>query len=149
MSLDTLTALERAELIADIAGRRFKAGALARMYECTVAELRRFTEEHRGDLEDIASKATEQTSEPTPLELEELWLSSKTERLRRYQVVADSLFAEIQQGSRDPTSLREFRSYLLAAANELGQLLHRGAGDANAGDTLAIEIPGVDMESLK
>ncbi len=47
------------------------------------------------------------------------------------------------------TAVRELRSYMQLAANELGQLLHRGAGDAGDGSYLSVDINGVNMENLR
>lgn len=149
----TLTVAERAELLNDIASRQYSGMQLARMYETTKEELKEFIEENRRTLEGLVKQETEQTpiatNEPDPTQLDELWVSQKFERLKKLQRVADVLYQDIIFGNGDATNLREFRSYLMAAANELGQLMHRGSGDAGSGDTLGIEIEGVNMETMR
>lgn len=87
---------------------------------------------------------------PTPKQLDDLWLTNKFERLKRIQFLADGMYESIVSGAYygDATLMREYRSYLMLAANELGQLLHRGAGDSG-GDTLSVDIQGIDMENLR
>jgi len=88
-----------------------------------------------------------------PRDLADLWIGNKTARLQRYELIADYLFELIQSnrlaGTDLSTALREFRSYAIAAANELGQLLHRGSGDSGMGDTMSVDIVGIDAESLR
>lgn len=88
-------------------------------------------------------------SEVTPAELGQLWIANKVERLRRYQDVTDLLYREVMKDPTDSTTLRELRSYMAAVGNELGQLMHRGSGEAGMGDTVSYEIPGVNLENLR
>lgn len=147
---------DTAQLIADIATRAGTAKQIASWYEVTVAELREWVAENRAVLEayrDEAESEPEASTEPDPMELSDLWITNKFERLKRLQVLADKQYNECQSGrligAELATGLREFRSYLALAANELGQLLHRGSGEGQEGETLQVEIPGVDMGSLK
>jgi hypothetical protein len=82
-----------------------------------------------------------------------MWITNKAQRLQRLQRVADIAYDDIVSGglvgAELATAVREFRSYLTSAANELGQLLHRGAGDSGTGDYLSVELNGVDMDSLR
>ena len=149
-----LTEDERQKLLGDIVSRQYPTKQLAKMYGCTTADLRKFVDMYKDDLEGLVSKTSEQTSkpissEPTPEQLDDLWVSQKFERLKRIQRVADDLFKQLQSDVNDAVALREFRAYMVTAANELGQLMHRGSGDAGTGDSLAIEIPGIDMESMR
>lgn len=84
----------------------------------------------------------------SPEDLDILWISKKTERLKRYQIIADLLFAMAQAGSTDATVLRELRSFMRYAAEELGQLLHRGSGEMSENSTVNYTLPGVSMEDL-
>jgi hypothetical protein len=152
-----LTAVDTAQLIQEIATRAAPARVLAERYGAAVAELRAFTEAHREAIESAAeaAKRAEETAEPTPGQLDGLWITNKYERLRRYQDVAAGAYDRLTFGTDDmpsaeyATVLREFRSYLMLAANELGQLLHRGAGDSGDGDVLSVDIQGIDMDSLR
>lgn len=89
----------------------------------------------------------------SPADLDKLWISKKAERLRRYQIIADRLFnncvGQDQRGLTDATTLRELRSFMRYAAEELGQLLHRGSGEMSEGSTVNYSLPGVDMEDLR
>lgn len=155
-----ITAADRLQLINDIASRAGTATEIASWYGTTPTELRAFTEANNDQIME-AYKALENSKEgdltnPDTLtiqELNDLWISKKVERLNRYQSVADKLYRECMStntaGSDYATSLRELRSYMVAAANELGQLLHRGAGDAGTGDFVSYDIPGVDLENLR
>lgn len=102
--------------------------------------------------EEIDSENTFPDSDVDPITLDELWISKKSERLKRYQIIADRLFtACVVQGGRglsDATTLRELRSFMRYAAEELGQLLHRGSGDMPENSTVNYTLPGVDMENL-
>lgn len=151
-----LTALDTAQLVQEIATRAAPARVLAGRYEATTEELRAFTAEHLDEIRAAADQAAGQsTTEPTPGQLSDLWITNKFERLKRYQDVADTAYDRLTFGTDDmpsaeyATVLREFRSYLMLAANELGQLLHRGAGDSGDGDTLSVDIQGVDMDNLR
>lgn len=144
-----LTPMDKATLINAIANREGTARELAHRYGTTVDELRAFTSKHRQEIEEAKQESEEWSDEVTPLQLDQMWISNKHARLQRYQDIANELYAQAMQGSTDSTVLRELRSYMLAAANELGQLLHRGSGDGNTGDTLSVDFNGVDIETLK
>ncbi len=144
-----LTPDEEAELIRDIATRAGTARELGKQYGMTLAALKRFTAAHRAEIEEYAETPSERHREPEPTELSELWITNKFERLKRIQAVADATLEVIESGGVDQSLLREYRSYLALAANELGQLLHRGSGESAEGEILSVEIPGVDMETMK
>lgn len=156
-----LTDEERDALIISIATREGTASQIAAWYSMTVEELRAFADAHWRELHAARDRANAVVAAPeevprdvvTPSNLDELWISSKLDRLTRYQRIAERLYENIDKGqsvgTEYATDLRELRSYMMAAANELGQLLHRGAGDAGTGDTLGIEITGVDLETMK
>lgn len=147
-----LTEEETEQLIAAIATREGTAKEIAKWYGVTVAELRAFVDAHKDELEDYRSDAYQPTkgmSEPEPTELSDLWLTNKFERLKRLQRVADATLDQIEMGTVDQALLREFRSYLALAANELGQLLHRGSGESAEGTVLEVDMVGVNMEDLK
>lgn len=154
--LSELTAEEQQDLIKDIATRAGTTGEIAGWYTLTRAELVAFVDAHRPQLERAKQRAEEPPEasvEPLPADLDALWITNKTERLKRYQVLADLLYTEIQNGKYEGAELamaiREYRSYCTTVANELGQLLHRGAGDTGTGDSLSIEIEGVNMDSMR
>lgn len=163
-----LTAVDQELLLGAIARREGTLAELSKWYGVSTASIRLFTEAHRDMLEDMrAGRAAhvelhapneyeppEDVATVTPTQLDELWLSNKFERLRRYQEVADMLYKDMVtggglSGSDLSTAAREFRSYAQLAANELGQLLHRGAGDSGDGDTMSIDIGGIDISSLR
>jgi hypothetical protein len=120
-----------------------------------VEDLRQFLVDHRPQIEAEAIRLAEpeQPDRLTPQNLEDLWITNKFERLKRLQAVADETYKAIEQGSESTAELavvvREFRSYLMLAANELGQLLHRGSGESGTGDSLSVELNGVEMENLQ
>lgn len=148
-----LTADEETALIQDIAIRAGTAKEIAKWYGCTVPELQAFLTENREVIEAYASEHTNRqplrSSEPTPTELGDLWVTNKFERLLRLQRVADATLEQIETRGVDQALLREFRSYLALVANELGQLLHRGSGESAEGETLEVSITGVDMDTMK
>jgi hypothetical protein len=148
-----LSAIDVAQLIYAIATREGTARELAQQYDMSVDELRVFTDTHMDKIKCIAASITKDDAVVTPTQLDELWISKKFERLLRLQVIADITYKaikdEILVGSELATAIREFRSYLMLAANELGQLLHRGSGDSGQNDTLSVDIQGVDMDSLR
>lgn len=152
-----MTPATRSELIYAIATRRLNARKLAELYECTVDELRLFVEANKPAIEAEHRRLTEPPQEDpaavSPSQLDELWISNKFERLKRLQKVADDSYDQLFGAGMTPaeyaTAMREFRSYLMLAANELGQLLHRGSGDAGTGDSLSVSIEGVDMDALR
>jgi hypothetical protein len=151
-----LTPADHIALVNAIATREGNAKQIALWYGTTVDELRSFVEEHRGEIEqakleiEASSKDSESPNEVTPTELGELWIGNKFARLQRYERIADKLYKEAMEHGigADSTVLRELRSYMVAAANELGQLLHRGSGETGT-DSLSVDIQGVDMENLR
>lgn len=142
---------ERQELIDAIAEREGTAQEIAKWFGYRVSELRAFVDENKEEIERRAIELSQpnESSEPSPTQLDELWITNKFERLKRLQKTADLLYIQILAGSIDSTILREFRSYTTTVANELGQLLHRGSGESGTGDSLAIEIEGIDMDKLR
>jgi hypothetical protein len=141
-------------LIEDVALRRGTAQELSEKYGIAIDDLREWARENKMLLKLAAKKFKEETDKLndtiTPTQLSELWLAKKFDRILRYQIIADELYDMItKDGSTDPTVLREFRSYCLAAANELGQLLHRGSGESADGATVSYKIEGVNMDALK
>jgi len=150
--MNELDDVDREKLIADIATRAGTASELAKWYDVTKEWLVQFVEDNRTLIEAMAErlKLEEPEEAPdhvvTPTQLDELWITKKFERLKRIQGIAERLQKD---AGYDAMAAREFRSYLTLAANELGQLLHRGAGEAGDGDVLSVNIQGVDMETLR
>lgn len=144
-----LTADEEANLIQDIATRTGTAEEIAKWYATTVDELQAWVATHKAELLEYRDSGPERPLEPTPMELGDLWITNKFERLRRLEQIADATLEIIVAGGVDQALLREFRSYLALAANELGQLLHRGSGESAEGETLEVSITGVDMDTMK
>lgn len=152
---------ERAELIRVIAGRQLNTREVAVLFDTTADDLRTFVSDHRLMIEAEARRieaagngSVKASGEPTPADLASLWITNKTERLERLQVIADEIYDGIRNGTyvsgaEIAMAVREFRSYLTTAANELGQLMHRGSGEAGTGDTLSVDFVGVDPESLR
>lgn len=148
-----LTPREQA-LIRAIAMREGTASELSRRFNMAVPQIRAFAEAYLDVIKEYADNPPEtDAGTVTPADLGELWIGNKTERLRRLQQVADIAYDDIRDGNlvgaELATAIREFRSYLMLAANELGQLLHRGSGESGEGSYLSVEINGVDMETLK
>lgn len=148
-----LTEQQTAQLIQDIATRAGTTDELCEWWDCSKDELRAFVAENRMALE-IARQASDENPEEsaflTPTQLDDLWITKKFERLHRMETIANHLYAAMLAGSYgDAALLREFRSYLTLAANELGQLLHRGAGESSDGDTVTYRFEGIDLDSLK
>lgn len=153
-----MTPYERQSLINDIATRAGTARELAAKHHMDVTDLRSFAETHMPAIEAAKRRleAPEETTEApdivTPKQLDDLWITNKFQRLKRLQAVADYTEKMITDGAMTPaelaTAVREFRSYLMLAANELGQLLNRGAGDTST-EGLSIDIAGVDMDNLR
>ena len=138
---------ERQKLIIAIASKERTAQELAADFGHTVAELQEFTSKNIKAIKrahDVLEHESASIDVVTPESLSELWISNKTERLTRYQKIADRLYQDAMKFSPDATVLRELRFYMLAAANELGQLLHRGSGESGDGDKLQVEFKGVD-----
>lgn len=156
-----LSTVDMQSLINAIASREGNARQIAQWYDVTTDELRTFVEDNRESIEmaktaiDVAEEEMSRASpaEVSPKDLAELWIGNKTSRLQRYELVCDYLYGQIMaqhlSGADLSTALREFRSYCIAAANELGQLLHRGAGDSGDGDTMSVDIVGVDVNQLR
>lgn len=145
-------------LINAIATREGTAQEISERYGRSLKFLASFVEKHRKEIEDtcldqqikqnLARHESTSDTTPSPIDLETLWIADKTQRLKRMQIVADMLFADCVAGGMDAAALREFRSYCASAANELGQLLHRGAGD-NGTDVLNVDIQGINLENLR
>lgn len=131
--------------------------ALSQRFGLSLDQLKEFVTENRSQIQRIADGEPEPEPEKeevvTPEQLDDLWITNKFQRLRRMQKVAEETEDMIFAGGMTPaelsTAIREFRSYLMLAANELGQLLHRGSGEAGTGDSLHIDIQGVDMETMR
>ena len=159
--MESLSKAERQGLINAIATRQGTVRQLAERYDATPDELREFTTANLPAIEAAKRRLTEpeDTTEAaatlTPVQLDDLWITNKFERLKRLQVVAEETYGTITtagafaSAAEQAMAVREFRSYLMLAANELGQLLHRGSGDAGTGDTLSVDMIGVDMETLR
>ncbi len=147
------------ELVHAIAKRDKTARQLAEDFAVSVEWLREFAETNlsaiKAERERIDNPPEDKAGDISPEQLDSLWITNKFERLKRLQEVAESVYDEIINSRRalNPaeysTVVREFRSYLMLASNELGQLMHRGSGDAGQGDTLAVEINGVNMDALR
>ncbi len=156
--MESLSEADRIALINDIATRAGTIADLTKWYGLTKAELKTFLDQNKEAIEEARDthegKEEQLTNpEPDPKQLDDLWITNKFERLKRYQEMADVLYADAINGSLGgadlATTVREFRSYAQLAANELGQLLHRGSGDAGTGDSLSIDFVGVDPETLR
>jgi len=149
--MDDLTPADEQLLINAIATREGTTKQLAGWYGLTIPELQSFVEENKALLVRVREEAKaseEDTNAVTPSQLSDLWIGKKVERLSRYQVVADKLYEAAKDGTTDATVLRELRFYMVAAANELGQLLHRGSGESGI-DSLSVDMQGVDIGDLK
>jgi hypothetical protein len=154
--MERMTPAVRDALITAIALREGTATELAERFKRSVESLKRFARENHQAIalaaERGSQRATEGT-EPTPTELDELWITNKFERLKRLQDLAELQFQDAAHGDLVgadlSTALREFRSYLALAANELGQLLHRGSGESGTHEMLNVNIEGIDMEQLR
>ncbi len=143
-----LTSADKQLLLQAIASRSSTTAELTQRYGTTVKTLKEFVNAHLEELEQLRQMMEEESPDEIAL-LDKMWITSKPERVERYQAVCDLLYDEVMEGSRDAVVLRELRSYLLAVANELGQLMHRGSGDAGLGDSLSIDIQGVDINQLR
>lgn len=142
---------QRKALVFALVTKQGNARELSERFSRSVDWLRKFVEDNKQELEEArrAYELSQDTNDVTPQQLSELWITKKFERLQRYEEIANLLYEEAKKDPTDSTVLRELRSYLAAVANELGQLLHRGAGDAATGDTLSVDIQGVDLDSLR
>jgi hypothetical protein len=139
-------------LINAIATKEGTAQEISNKYGRSITFLKSFVNTHKEAIQEVReaheNRPSTTNTEPTPLELEDLWIANKTKRIQRLQTIADSLYQELMAGNFDAATLREFRSYTTVVANELGQLLHRGAGDSGT-DTLNVDIQGVNLENLR
>lgn len=136
-----------AELVVAIASRRWTAQELSRIFNRSVAELKEFVERNLERIEE-AREVYEALESDATADIGDLWMSAKLERLRRAQNVAEVLY-EGAIRTFDPVILREFRSYLAYAANELGQMMHRNSGENADGAVANYLIDGVDVSDLQ
>lgn len=127
---------QRNLLILDLALGQLKAGELADKYGCEVAELQSFVARNRHELELVRNE----------LDDNGLWVTSKLARLRRYQQILEMLLPAAHL--MDAMVIREIRSYLNDIADELGQLLNRGAGENVSGARVNYTVNGVNPEDL-
>lgn len=154
-AMDDVTPAEHLALINAIATREGNAQQIALQYNKPIPWLRQFVKDNREELERVRELWERQSEEEqasfdvSPAQLTDLWITHKAARLARYQRIAELMFDELLANPGDSTMLREFRSYLAAVANELGQLLHRGSGEAGMGDTVSYDIQGVDLDNLR
>lgn len=133
----------KAALIRDLASGEHTAGELAEKYKCQVAELRAFVDMYRTELEAVRHEM-ERVALMT--DADGLWVTSKKERLRRYQQVLEILLPAAS--TLDSMVIREIRSYLKDIADELGQLLNRGAGENNEDVQTNYTVNGIDPKDL-
>jgi hypothetical protein len=157
MGLLELSSDDRRQMINDIINRSGTANDISKWYGVPVEELRKFVIDNRERLTLMANsvESIDETDEPrdesdtlTPSQLSDLWITNKFQRLYRLQKISEVLYEQAQDNC-DSVTVREFRSYLILAANELGQLLHRGSGESAGDDVLSVDIQGVDMESMR
>lgn len=156
--MSELTNDEINDLCVEIASRAYTAVELSARWGIALPGLKAFVEAHRPRLEAIREKLDK--GEPpeldetvTPAQLDALWITKKAERLKRYQALAERLYEEAMHGGLSgadlSTNVREFRSYLALTSNELGQLMHRGSGEASDDTTVSYSITGVDMDTMR
>jgi hypothetical protein len=126
----------RNSLILDLALGKLTAGELADKYQCEVEELKVFVDKYQEELVRVRNE----------LDDDGLWVTSKRARLRRYQYVLELLLPGAV--TMDAMIIREIRSYLNDVADELGQLLNRGAGENNENIRTNYTINGVNPEDL-
>lgn len=139
----------RLELIAAIASKQHTGAQLAEMFGRTVPQIRKFVEDNRKEIE-AAHLLMNLLQDELPLDDEsgpKLWITDKNKRLLIYQKMAELLFVSARI-TFDATVLRELRSYMYYAAQELGQLQHRGSATGD-GNTTTYEIPGLNLELLQ
>lgn len=136
-----------AELVAAIASRQWTAQELSKIFNMSVPELRLFVNANIDRIEE-ARAVYDELEAQSAQEMTELWIANKFERLRRLQSVANVLY-EGAIRTFDATILRELRSYLALASNELGQLMHRGSGEVGDGTVANYLIDGVDIKELQ
>lgn len=151
-AMEGMTPADKRALVMAIARRESNAKGLAARFGYTVKQLREFVAQNGAELVS-AREELDTSTEPNPEQLDDLWITKKFERLKRLQELADLQYKDAAHGDLVgpdlSTALREFRSYLALAANELGQLLHRGSGDSGTDETLSVNVEGVDMERLR
>lgn len=151
--MERLNEADHIELINDIATRAGTIKELCAWYELTEDELRAFLESNREAIEEVANGGSESepepSTEPSPTELEDLWITNKFERLKRLQELCDIAIETMRTEGADQAMMREARSMMMLASNELGQLLHRGSGESAGTDTLNVVFDGIDNEVLK
>jgi len=139
LDFETMQVLFRA-----IAMREGSAKEISERFNVPIPVLKALVDSNRTTLQAIRDS---KQGDVTPAQLEELWISQKAERLKRYETIANQLYRNViggnLLGSEYATALRELRSYMQAVAHELGQLMNRGSGDAE-GDTLNVSISGMD-----
>jgi len=150
-----LSAADRLTLLNAIAGREGTASQISKWYGISVPKLKAFVEANREDLERIREELeanerdeVQDNSDINVADLDKLWITQKPARIARIQNIADLLYEEAKRDPTDSTVLRELRSYMALVANELGQLLHRGAGESGT-DAMNVDIQGVDLEKLR
>lgn len=141
----TVSSADTPRLIRAIASRAGTAKELAREFGYSVAELRDFAALYHVQIAREKERQARYTTRERD-ENEELWIKSKEARLAKYQDIVDDL---IESQSYDAVTLREIRSYMRYAAEELGQLLNRGAGMDGDEHPINYTIEGVDMDNLK
>lgn len=132
---------------------------IADLFGITLHGVKLFAQRNQERLERARERITgeaapqPEAAQPTPGQLSDLWITNKYERLKRLQTIAEEMEKTIANGGMSAaelaTAVRELRSYMMLAANELGQLLHRGAGDSGDGSYLSVDIQGVNMENLR
>ena len=150
-----LSTADRITLLNAIASREGTASQISKWYGIPVPDLKAFVKANKDELErireELLANEADETTDPGTVsvaDLDKMWITQKPARIARLQHIAELLFEEAKRDPTDSTILRELRSYLQLVANELGQLLHRGAGDSGS-DALNVEIFGVDMEKLR
>ncbi len=147
--MDDMSEADARRLINAIANRDGTAKQLAVRFGVDVPYLIQFTADNKEAIQEAVDEE-ESTEDITVEELDNLWITKKGERLQRIQNIANKLYDDCMvDGVADPTSLREFRSYMVTVANELGQLMHRGQGNSGEGDTLSVEMVGVDPDKFR
>lgn len=131
-------------LIQAIATRAGTVRELAERFGMTTDQVRQFAETNLAAIEQANKQYEEKLRE------DGLWITSKSERLSRYQRVVDDLIDKLDNGEEyDALNLREIRTYMRYAAEELGQLMHRNSGQSDDDAFLNYSVAGVDLEQLK
>lgn len=150
-----MTEADRIAVMNAIAAREGSAGQISKAYGVPVPVLRKLVDENKEELarlrQNLLASEREEDDDPASVsvaDLSSLWITDKTERIRRFQAITELLYKEAKKDPTDSTVLRELRSYMAAVANELGQLLHRGSGEAGS-DSLSVDIQGVNMDDMR